>query len=43
MVSTVNKFRIPSVSVNSISRDFSSSEFPCIKRRDGSIARADLI
>ena len=45
MVSTVNdhEFRIPFVSVTSVSRDFLSSEFSCIKRRDGSIARADLI
>ena len=45
MVYTVNgrEFRIPSVSATSVSRDSSSSYFPCIERRDDSIARADLI
>ena len=45
MVSTVNdcKFRIPSVSATSVSRDSLSSDFPCAERRDDSIAQADLI
>ena len=45
MVPTVNdcKFRIPSVSATSVSRDSLSSDFPCAKRKDDSIAWADLI
>ena len=45
IVSTVNgqKFRIPSVSATSVSRDSLSSDFPCAERRDDSIAQADLI
>ena len=45
MVSTVNghELRISSVSATSISRDSSSRDFPCVERRDESIARADLI
>ena len=45
MVTTVNgsEFRIPSVSATSVGRDPLSSDFPCVKRRDDSIAWADLI
>ena len=45
MLSTVNghEFRIPSVSATSVSRDSSSSDFPCIERREDSIALSDLI
>ena len=45
MVSTVNshKFRIPSVSATSVSRESSSIDFPCVERRDDSIVRADPI
>ena len=45
MVSTVNgpEDRIPSVSATSVSRDSSSSNFPCVERRDDNIERADLI
>ena len=45
MVSTVNdcEFRIPSVSAISVNRDYLSSYFPCVGRRDSSIARGALI
>ena len=45
MVSTVNgrEFRIPFVSATSVSRDSLPSNFPCVERRDDSIAWADLI
>ena len=45
IVSTVNdcEFRISSVSATCVSRDSLSSDFPCVERRDDSIAWADLI
>ena len=45
MVSTVNghEFSIPSVLAAIVSRDSSSIDFPCVERRDDSIAWAGLI
>ena len=44
MVSTVNggKFRTPSGSATSVSRDSLLSDFPGVERRSDSIAQADL-
>ena len=42
-IDTGHEFRIPSVSANSLSKDSSSSDFPCVERGDDSIAGADPI
>ena len=45
IIPTVNddEFRITSVSATSISRDYSSSDSPCIERNNDSIAQAHII